>query len=158
MCSHDADRSTIVPQTEDARPADERDVVKVHDIRVRTIENFPQGVRLEERQPGGLGGKWRKEAISTFERMNMQAGSWRVLSERVKTAYCVEGIDAVVNMDFVPPTAKSLAKTFNIGRVTSIAVTAKESRDHTKLHRRPPVAGCAEPVNPAGSSRQRRQS
>jgi hypothetical protein len=72
--------------------------------------------------------------------MEMQAGGRCILSQRVFAAYCVEGVDAVVNMHFVAAATESLAEPVHIGRVTAKAVTAKERGDHAKLHRRPPVA------------------
>ena len=43
MCSHDSDGPPIGSQSEDARTSDERDIVKVHDVGVVTIQTAPQG-------------------------------------------------------------------------------------------------------------------
>ena len=51
----------------------------------------------------------------------------------------VEGVDAVEDVDLVPPAAQGPREPVDVGRVAAEAVGAEERGDHAELQRRPPV-------------------
>src|SRR5207245_1375820 len=50
----------------------------------------------------------------------------------------VEGVDAVVDVDFMTAAAERLAEAIDIGGIPAEAVGPEERRDHAELHGRPP--------------------
>ena len=135
---HDPDR--LPAHLQDAGTADERDVVKMNDVDVERIKRRAEFLGLEEGATGHLGGQRREDSERTFERVNVQTGRRVIGAEWVVAPDRVEGINAVKDVDLVPPAAERPRQAVDVSGVATKAMSAEERGDHAELHRRPPVA------------------
>ena len=74
------------------------------------VEHSPQGLGLEERPAGGLGGHRREDAEAALQRVEVHARRRLVRAQRVPAADGVEGVDAVGDVDLMPPPARAPAR------------------------------------------------
>jgi hypothetical protein len=100
MGSHQTDRSSA--HFEHLRPANQRDVVEVHDVGISCIEFACKLRGFEDRAPGRLRRNRRQDPKWAPKTMDLEARWRNVGPERVVAPDRVEGIGTMKDVDFVP--------------------------------------------------------